>query len=356
MDFLILPKVTVNLPTTTTNKHNWSFPIGVQLADPAYFERKGVDLVLGIESFFDFFQTGRRISLGAGNPSLNESVFGWIVSGGISAPNRSLQISCNASTLDDLDMLISRFWSCEEMESGKALSPEERRCEDSYIRTVQRSSDGRYTVSLPKQEEAISRLGDSRNIAYRRLQGTERRLARDPSLKKQYHDFMEDYFKLGHMRLVEEAELEAVKRCYLPHHPVVKEASTTTKVRVVFDASCKTATGVSLNDVLLAGPVVQEDLRSIILRTRTRQILLVSDVEKMFRQILFPSEDRPLQCILWRTLSDEVARTYELSTVTYGTKPVPFLATRTLQQLALDEEKNFHSPQRRLSTTHIWMT
>lgn len=341
MDFLILPKVTVNLPTTTTRTENWSFPSGVQLADPAFFERNGVDLVLGIEHFFDFFQTGQRISLGVGNPTLNESVFGWIVSGGISASNHSLQISCNASTLDDLDALISRFWLCEEIESGKALSLEEKRCEDNFRSTVQRETDGRYTVSLPKQEDAISRLGESRDIAYRRLQGTERRLAQNQVLRKQYHDFMEEYVNLGHMRLVERTEMEAVKRCYLPHHPVIKEASTTTKVRVVFDASCKTATGVSLNDVLLAGPTVQEDLRSIILRSRTKQIMLVSDVEKMFRQIYVDPKDRPLQCILWRFSPSDVAHTYELNTVTYGTKPAPYLATKTLQQLALDEEKTF---------------
>ncbi|XP_062541226.1 uncharacterized protein LOC134209261 [Armigeres subalbatus] len=141
--------------------------------------------------------------------------------------------------------------------------------------------------------------------------------------------------------MVNEDSQGSIRRCYLPHHPVVKKATTTTKVRVVFDASCKTSAGVSLNDVLLGGPIVQEDLRSIILRCRTKQIMLVSDVEKMFRQVIVRPEDRPLQCILWRKSPSESVRTYELNTVTYGTKPAPFLATRTLQQLAMDEEGHF---------------
>ncbi|XP_062534213.1 uncharacterized protein LOC134203357 [Armigeres subalbatus] len=152
---------------------------------------------------------------------------------------------------------------------------------------------------------------------------------------------MDDYLKLGHMRKVEEATEDKVKRCFLPHHPVVKEASSTTKVRVVFDASCKTSSGVSLNDVLLVGPVVQDDLRSIILRSRTKQVLLVSDVEKMFWQILAWPTDRPLQSILFRFAPEEEVAVYELNTVTYGTKPAPYLATRTLQQLAADEADRF---------------
>ncbi|XP_062699248.1 uncharacterized protein LOC134284435 [Aedes albopictus] len=210
-----------------------------------------------------------------------------------------------------------------------------------FQRGVQRGSDGRYTVPLPKNADILPNLGESREIAYRRLLGTERRLARDENLRKQYVAFMEEYLMLGHMRKIEGADEESRKRCFLPHHPVVKEASTTTKVRVVFDASCKTSPGVSLNDALLVGPVVQEDLRSIILQSRTKQILLVSDVEKMFRQILTTSEDRPSQSILYRFSPDKEVTVFELNTVTYGTKPAPFLATRTLQQLAAVEETNF---------------
>ncbi|XP_062698944.1 uncharacterized protein LOC134284243 [Aedes albopictus] len=341
LDFLILPKVTVNLPTTSVNIDGWTIPSGIELADPAFFESKGVDIVLGIESFFDFFETGRRISLGEGLPTLNDSVFGWVVCGGASTSINSLQISCNTSTSGRLDLLLERFWECEELESERAFSPEERRCEELYQQTVRREQDGRYTVALPKHNETPLHLGESREIAFRRLQGTERRLARDASLREQYVAFMDEYLAMGHMRKVDQTTQETVQRCYLPHHPVVKEASTTTKVRVVFDASCKTASGVSLNDVLLVGPVIQEDLRSIVLRCRTRQIMLVSDVEKMFRQINICEEDRPLQCILWRSTPIEEVGVYELNTVTYGTKPAPFLATRTVKQLVEDEATQY---------------
>ncbi|XP_062537899.1 uncharacterized protein LOC134206228 [Armigeres subalbatus] len=331
MNFLVLPKVTVDLPTARVNTQGWSMPNGIKLADPTFFSPSSVDMVLGIESFFDFFESGRRIP-----PTLNDSVFGWVVCGGLLNPTQGLRINCSTATTKVLEELVARFWASEEVGNSKVLSSEEKLCEDNFRKSVRREPDGRYCISLPKDEDAVSRLGESRDIAFRRLQGTERRLAKDASLREQYHQFMAEYIQLGHMSKVEEAG-NLVKRCYLPHHPVFKEASTTTKVRVVFDASCKTSSGVSLNDTLLVGPIVQEDLRSIMLRSRVRQIMLVADVEKMFRQVFLVEVDRSLQCILWRFDPTDPVGVYELNTVTYGTKPAPFLATRTLNQLAMDE-------------------
>ncbi|KAH8343581.1 hypothetical protein KR067_009515, partial [Drosophila pandora] len=56
------------------------------------------------------------------------------------------------------------------------------------------------------------------------------------------------------------------KNFYLPHHAVFKPDSTTTKVRVVFNASCPTSNGKSLNDILHPGPVLQSDLTLQVLR------------------------------------------------------------------------------------------
>lgn len=341
MNFLVLPKVTVNLPTANVNTSGWKIPEGVELADPSFCVSKCVDIVLGIESFFDFFETGRKVSIGDNLPSLNESVFGWVVCGGLSAMNHSIRINCNVATSENLEKLVARFWSCEEVGASNGFSPEEARCESFYSSTVQRETNGRYSVALPRNGDVLAQLGDSRDIALRRLHGTERRLSRDSVLREQYTSFMAEYEQLGHMRKIVSEESNQGKRCYLPHHPVVKEASTTTKVRVVFDASCKTNSGISLNDCLLVGPILQDDLRSIILRCRMKQIMLVADVEKMFRQINVRQQDRPLQCILWRETPSEDVAVYELNTVTYGTKSAPFLATRTLKQLAIDEEQRF---------------
>ncbi|GFW92523.1 integrase catalytic domain-containing protein [Trichonephila clavipes] len=66
-----------------------------------------------------------------------------------------------------------------------------------------------------------------------------------------------------------------------------------------------------------------------------------TDIEKMFRMINIYPEQTCLQRILWKKGIGEPIKTYELTTVTYGTVSVPYLATRTLKQLAMDEANNF---------------
>ncbi|XP_065077067.1 uncharacterized protein LOC135700476 [Ochlerotatus camptorhynchus] len=158
----------------------------------------------------------------------------------------------------------------------------------------------------------------------------------EPQFKEEYHQFIKEYISLGHMRLVE-ADDENAPAYYLPHHPVIKEASTTTKVRVVFDASANTSTGFSLNEALCVGPVVQDDLLDIILRFRTFVITLVADIAKLYRQILVHPDDTSFQRILWRFSKLSPVQVYELLTVTYGLGPSSYLATRTLQQLAANK-------------------
>ncbi|XP_058457048.1 uncharacterized protein LOC131434397 [Malaya genurostris] len=341
MEMFVLTKIAAQMNTALIDAAKWNIPSGIELADPNILQDDHVDLVLGAEFFFEFFSSNRRIRLGDNLPSLVDSVFGWVVTGryAVNAPTKS--VLCDVALTSRLEDMLERFWKCEDVGLETNYSPEETRCENYFLQTTQRDASGRYIVSYPRIDELLTKLGESKAIAERRFLQLERRLGRDVELQRQYKAFMLEYETLGHMRLVSQEEKADITRCYLPHHPVVKNESTTTKVRVVFDASAKTASNLSLNDSLCVGPTIQEDLRSIILRSRTRQIMLVADIEKMFRQVEVCPQDRPLQSILWRTSANDPLSTYELATVTYGTKPAPFLATRTLVQLASDEETRF---------------
>ena len=96
-----------------------------------------------------------------------------------------------------------------------------------------------------------------------------------------------------------------------------------------------------MNDTLLVGSTVQQDLYSIVLRFRTYQIVFTADKAKMYRRVMIHEDDRKLQRILWRRSAEEPLRTYDLSTVTCDTASALYLATRCLQQLAEDESRDF---------------
>lgn len=297
-------------------------------------------MIIGLQHFFSCFTTTARIQLAKDLPELVDSVFGWIVAGsGHLIPTSPDSATCNftAVCLVTLEESLERFWKLEELPHSSDYSEKERKCEEWYKSTVSRDSSGRYQVRLTRHPEFNTMIGESKAAAIRRFRATEARLEREPDLKKEYHKFMEEYLSLGHMRLVPEDEIDDKNSYYLPHHPIVKESSTTTKVRVVFDGSAKTSTGFSLNDALLVGPVVQDELLAIILRFMTFAVAIVADVEKMYRQILLHLLDCPFQCIFWRFSKSQPIQVYQLLTVTYGLAPSSFLATRTLLQLAEDE-------------------
>ncbi|XP_052901612.1 uncharacterized protein LOC128309295, partial [Anopheles moucheti] len=340
LEFLVLKNPVMDIPTEPIDVTAWKFPTD-NLADEAFNIPAKIDVVIGSEAYWEM-HTGRKLSLGKGKPWLVETPFGWAVAGNTSLVSTSIQRSCHTTTIQaTLDGMLQRFWETESIMEGPAMSVEENMCEKHYVATTHRNAQGRYVVSLPQNLSSSRVLGLSRAIADRRLLGVERRLKSNPEMDIEYKRFMREYEELGHMRKLTEPVDDSITHCYIPHHAVLKESSTSTKVRVVFDASCKTTSGYSLNDTLLVGPIVQEDLLSIILRFRSHAIAIVADVEKMYRQILHSDQDRNLLRIRYRESQVDPIATYELTTVTYGTASAPFLATRTLQQIAHDHKDKF---------------
>lgn len=175
----------------------------------------------------------------------------------------------------------------------------------------------------------------------RRFLQMERKGEQYKKMFEGYRAFMDTYLKLGHMERVPVDEIDMQPQCYLPHHAVFKPDSTTTKLRVVFDATAATTNGKGLNDLLLTGPRLQETLTAILMRWRTHRIAVTADIEKMYRQILVAPEHRDYQRILWRNTSDGEVEHYRLRTVTYGTASAPYMAVKTIQRLASDEKMRF---------------
>ncbi|GFT45017.1 integrase catalytic domain-containing protein [Trichonephila clavipes] len=197
----------------------------------------------------------------------------------------------------NIDNQLKQFWELEEIPNvkDKLLTSEEQFVETHFQNTYACNSDGRFVVKLPFYK-SNSELGDSKPAAISRLLAMERKFKNNPDFEKQYKEFMNEYESLGHMSSVNSRSHTSKDQNFLPHHAVIKPSSLTTKLRVVFDASCKTTN--------------------------------VAD------------EDQRYQQILWRNNSTENIRTYKLKTVTYGLASASFLATRCIKQIALDDKDN----------------
>ncbi|CAD6216228.1 GSCOCG00012868001-RA-CDS, partial [Cotesia congregata] len=175
-------------------------------------------------------------------------MFGWILFG--PCDNSNIEATAHQSfhtTIDqELYDLIQRFWLLDEIpQTNQLLSPDEQACEDYYKSTVQRDPNGRYIVKLPFQRPANS-LGRSKEAAERMLNRIIKKMETEPSYKEAYTKFLTEYESLGHMQAIPTADLEPEPVYYLPHHGILRESSLTTKFRVVFNASSKTTSGVSL--------------------------------------------------------------------------------------------------------------
>ncbi|XP_072377814.1 uncharacterized protein [Diabrotica undecimpunctata] len=102
-------------------------------------------------------------------------------------------------------------------------------------------------------QDSPSKLGNSIQAATRRFYSLEHKLQANVLLKERYVNFMNEYLSLGHMSQCTSVDT-AEPDFYLPHHGVIKEESLTTKLRVVFNGSFPSSSGVSINDLQMVGP------------------------------------------------------------------------------------------------------
>ena len=87
----------------------------------------------------------------------------------------------------------------------------------------------------------------------------------------------------------------------------------------VFDWSAKTD-GVSLNDVICAGPKLQKDLSDMLIRFK-RPVALDCDIKEMYLQVEIEESDRPYFWLLWRDLDTSRKRNvYEFSRIVFRKK------------------------------------
>lgn len=327
----------------------WPHTSDLEMADPEFMQLHPIDILLGGEVYGKLLMSGVRQH--AGLPTAQNTHLGWILSGPMQQPQH---VSTKASHVivshhTSVDDQLARFWQLEEITTKRQRTIDEEACDKFFDETVVRDSCGRIHVRLPMRNDTVD-FGESQRFAVQRQLQIERRFEKAPDFAERYRDFMAQYIELGHMHEVIGASVDmtlrqkmsvARREYYIPHHAVTKEASSTTKLRVVFDASRRTTSGLCLNDEMFVGPRLQDDLTAIMMRWRKVRVAFTADIEKMYRQFAVDAPDKDLQRIVWRATSSEAMKVYQLATVTYGTASAPYLAIKSLQTLAVLESERY---------------
>lgn len=122
------------------------------------------------------------------------------------------------------------------------------------------------------------------------------------------------------------------ERWYLPmfgvYHP-----KKPNKIRVVFDSSAQHH-GVSLNNVLLTGPDLNNSLIGVLVRFCREAVAFMADIEQMFFCFLVAVEHRNFLRFLWHKDNDpnkEVIE-YRMKVHVFGNSPSPAVATYCLRK------------------------
>ncbi len=201
----------------------------------------------------------------------------------------------------------------------------------------------------------VNQLNGSYGTACGILQRMEKH--RKLELQLAYVEFMQECKSLNHMSKL--TIPESFDGYFIPHHITQKMTSSTTKYRVVFNASKKDKSGTSLNEHLKVGPPLQVELFNILIKFRRHLVAFCGDIEKMFRQIWVHEADQKYQKIVWRDDTNGTIESLQLNTVTYGTACAPYLATKRLQVIANGMEGTHPDASRSIKKDFYmddWMT
>ena len=274
-----------------------------------------------------------------------KTALGWTVSGAPPEKETShLSVSCNLSIASDpLSEQMKKWWDMETYSSvcnvtGK--SKEEKRALSILEKTTNHNGD-RYEVGLRWAEDEPS-LPKDYLYAYQQFLSMEKRLEKDVELKTAYRATIEKYLGSDFVtRLVdkETSETENVMQWYLPHQPV-KHPHKPGKVRRFCNAASKFK-AVSLNDKLLSGPDLLQNLVGIVFRFGEYEIAMTADIESMFLQVAVPKEGRKCLRFLWPDKPSDTVGIFEYTRHVFGAKNSSTCANYGFQHGGRDKKVEF---------------
>eukprot|EP00111_Clytia_hemisphaerica_P012697 TCONS_00037364-protein len=284
---------------TEVAQKNYKHLKGLELADSNSQKFINIDILIGSNFYWSFID-GRRVVKGRlGEPVAISSNLGFILSGAVQNNDETDCLTTHVlkvSVSDDekLNELVEKFWDLESL--GIKNSEFDMKTDDLVCEKFEQSiqfENGRYKVQLPEKEKHEI-LANNYKQSQIQLKGIWKKFSTNKELFESYNSIINEQ-KSKHVIETAPDETLTGKTHYLPHRPVVDERRSTTKVRMVYDASSKEKGCVSLNQILEIGPNLATNrtkLFDTLLKFRTHNVAFVGDIEKAFLQIELCAEQR----------------------------------------------------------------
>ncbi|XP_028415610.1 uncharacterized protein LOC114538968 [Dendronephthya gigantea] len=302
-----------------------------------------VDVFLGIDH--PKFHTGETRE--ASNLVARQSPLGWVVFGATSEKSDNVNQVFHIKCSNPIDM--SDFWTTESMGvEGKTCSCESKKLspveayEAKIIEESCQKIGKQWLIPYPWVKDA-KELPDNQSQAKRKLETTERRLAKNPNHAEAYDKQMRELNEMNFSRKVSSEELKTYKGPihYISHHEIVKPEKKSTPIRIVFNSSASYK-GHRLNDYWMKGPDLLNNMLGVLLRFRENKVAINADISKMYHRVLIPERDQHVHRYLWRNMeTNREPDVYVKTVLTFEDKPAPAMAQTALQKTAEEGQKRY---------------
>ena len=315
-------------PLSSEQLTRWKHLDGIEIRNVGDLE---IELIIGCDTPEAHWSLDQRVG-NRHQPFAVKTVLGWILFGPLGKDNATSNSLCLLSSCKEIEQQLVTLYNreFEDVSEHSALSIEDLEAVKQVSTSIS-LKDGHFVVGLPWKRSS-SGLPNNFSLAKHRLTQLKKRFALNPELFTKYKDLIQRHFDLGYAIPAPDDVSSSDVRWYLPHHPVINTKKPG-KVRIVFDCAAKHQ-GVSLNDYLLQGPNMIQNLVAVLTRFRMENFALTGDIQEMFLQVRVPHKDRDALRFLWWDDHDVkgAVKEFQLTVHPFGAKSSPFCASFALQQ------------------------
>uniref|UniRef100_A0AAF5PJS5 DUF1758 domain-containing protein n=1 Tax=Wuchereria bancrofti TaxID=6293 RepID=A0AAF5PJS5_WUCBA len=225
----------------------------LQIINPSFYDMKFItrqkqldesegywsrpDIIIGVDHFFEFMQPYKVHSMLSGFYLLHTKVGSIITGCGYT------NMTCELDSLNSINVTtvitnpdIDQFWKLEVIGINEQPNNQDDEEALKQFKNSITKENNRYQVCWPWKDKKIN-LQDNYGLCYGRLKTLVKRFQSNQSLLERYDEIIKEQLLSNIIeKVTANMDQEGILH-YLRHHEVLTPGKTTTKLRIVYDAS-----------------------------------------------------------------------------------------------------------------------